>query len=60
MPQFGARMVVGTANYKHIESRKKDMEEREKKLWEWRQEKARRLTRLKSLRSNSTASVRYV
>ena len=58
MPQFGARMVVGTANYKHIEKRKKDMEEREKKLCEWREEKARRLTRLRSIRSNSTASAR--
>ncbi len=35
MPLFGNRIVVGTANYKHIKEKKKEFFERETRLGRW-------------------------
>lgn len=62
MPVFGNRMVVQTANYKHVQKVKEDMEKREEALGKWSEEKAARIERLRSMgivrpRADSVASM---
>ena len=60
MPLFGNRMIVQTANYKHIQKFNKDMAEREDSLSKWFNEKTERKKNLKRLndriRQNSIQS----
>ena len=49
MPVWGNRMVCETANYKHIEEKKKEFEDRESSLGKWASEKAERKRRLSQL-----------
>ena len=49
MPVFGNRMVVGTANVKHIAKVKKETEDRENRLAQWMREKQERKDNLKRL-----------
>ena len=56
MPVFGNRMVVGTANYKHVREHQAEVDERETKLGEWEQEKRERLDRIRQLNENTKAS----
>jgi hypothetical protein len=53
-------MVCATANYKHVQKRKKDVSERESKLAQWYAEKAERKERLREakerLRQGSVCS----
>jgi len=53
MPVFGNRMVVGTANYKHIQEHKAEVDDRETKLGEWEQEKRERLQRIRTLNEST-------
>jgi len=53
MPVFGNRMVVGTANYKHIQEHKAEVDDRETKLGEWEQEKRERLQRIRQLNEST-------
>ena len=53
MPVFGNRMVVGTANYKHIQEHKAEMDQRETKLGEWEDEKRQRLARIRELNAST-------
>ena len=53
MPVFGNRMVVGTANYKHVREHQAEVDERETKLGEWEQEKRERLDRIRQLNENT-------
>lgn len=61
MPLFGARMVVGTSNYKHVEQFQKDVHNREEKLGEWQKDKKDRKEKLNVLkeriRRGSTTSM---
>ena len=59
MPVFGNRMVVGTANYKHIEKVKKETEDRETKLASWMREKEERKENLKKLHDRIRQSSLY-
>ena len=56
MPVFGNRMVVGTANYKHIQEHKAEVDDRETKLGEWEQEKRERLQRIRQLNESTKVS----
>ena len=56
MPVFGNRMVVGTANYKHIQEHKAEMDDRETKLGEWEEEKRQRLQRIRELNASTKVS----
>ena len=49
MPLFGNRMVVATANYKHIEEKKKEFFERETRLGRWVSERKARKEKLQAL-----------
>jgi len=49
MPLFGNRMVVATANYKHIEEKKKEFFERESRLGRWVTERKARKEKLREL-----------
>ena len=49
MPLFGNRVVVATANYKHIKEKKKDLFERETRLGRWVAERKERKEKLKEL-----------
>ena len=49
MPVFGNRMIVETANYKHVEKFKKDVADREDKLGRWMKEKTERKKNLEKL-----------
>ena len=49
MPLFGNRMVVATANYKHIEEKKKEIFERESRLGRWVTERKARKEKLQQL-----------
>ena len=49
MPLFGNRMVVATANYKHIKEKKKDLFDRETRLGRWVAERKERKEKLKEL-----------
>lgn len=53
MPVFGNRMVVGTANYKHIREHQADVDNRETKLGNWEQEKRERLDRIRQLNDST-------
>ena len=53
MPVFGNRMVVGTANYKHVQEQKANDQNRETKLGNWATEKQERIDRLKELNENN-------
>ena len=53
MPVFGNRMVVGTANYKHVREHQAEVDERETKLGEWEQEKRERLDRIRQINENT-------
>lgn len=61
MPLFGNRMVVATANYKHIRDKKKEVFERESKLGRWVKERKERKQKLQELnqriRENSFTSL---
>ena len=46
-------MVVGTANYKHIQEHKAEMDDRETKLGEWEEEKRQRLQRIRELNAST-------
>ena len=60
MPVFGNRMVVGTANVKHIAKVKKETDERETRLAKWMREKEERKKNLnilhEKIRTNSITS----
>ena len=56
MPLFGNRVVVATANYKHIKEKKKDLFDRETRLGRWVSERRERKEKLKELQ----VSVQYV
>ena len=49
MPLFGNRMVVATANYKHIEEKKKEFFDRESRLGRWVTERKARKEKLREL-----------
>ena len=49
MPLFGNRVVVATANYKHIKEKKKDLFDRETRLGRWVSERRERKEKLKEL-----------
>ena len=49
MPLFGNRMVVATANYKHIQEKKQEFFERESKLGKWVSERKERKEKLRAL-----------
>ena len=49
MPLFGNRMVVATANYKHIKETKIQTEFRENRLGKWVSERKERKEKLKEL-----------
>jgi len=49
MPLFGNRMVVATANYKHIEEKKKEFFDRESGLGRWVTERKARKEKLREL-----------
>ena len=49
MPVWGNRMVCETANYKHIEEKKKEFLDRENSLGQWMKEKTERKRRLHRL-----------
>ena len=49
MPLFGNRVVVATANYKHIKEKKKDLFDRETRLGRWVSERRERKEKLKKL-----------
>lgn len=49
MPLFGNRMVVATANYKHIKEKKKEFFDRETRLGRWVAERKERKEKLKEL-----------
>ena len=57
MPVFGNRMVVGTANYKHIQEHKAAMDQRETKLGEWEDEKRQRLARIRELNASTKVKI---
>jgi len=46
-------MVVGTANYKHIQEHRAEMDDRETKLGEWEEEKRQRLQRIRELNAST-------
>lgn len=49
MPLFGNRMVVATANYKHIKEKKKEFFDRETRLGRWVAERKERKEKLNQL-----------
>ena len=49
MPLFGNRMVVATANYKHIQEKKQEFFERESRLGKWVSDRKERKEKLKVL-----------
>ena len=49
MPLFGNRIVVATANYKHIKEKKKEFFERETSLGKWVSERSIRRQKLREL-----------
>ena len=49
MPLFGNRMVVATANYKHIKEKKKEFFDRESRLGRWVSERKERKEKLREL-----------
>lgn len=52
MPLFGNRVVVATANYKHIKEKKKDLFDRETRLGRWVAERKERKEKLKELQAS--------
>jgi len=52
MPLFGNRVVVATANYKHIKEKKKDLFDRETRLGRWVSERRERKEKLKKLQES--------
>ena len=57
MPLFGNRVVVATANYKHIKEKKKDLFDRETRLGRWVAERKERKEKLKELQVSTKESV---
>lgn len=53
MPVFGNRMVVGTANYKHVQEFQAEVDDRETKLGNWEQEKQERKEKLRQLNEST-------
>ena len=51
MPIFGNRVVVGTANYKHIEEFNEDIKQREEALAQWNEEQKERRSKLVQLQA---------
>lgn len=49
MPVFGSRVVVGTANVKHIKEFNEDIAQREESLAQWEKEKQKRKEQLEVL-----------
>jgi hypothetical protein len=58
MPLFGNRIVVGTANVKHIKEFKDDISQRECALAEWEVERAKRKDKLEVLQTQIILSRR--
>ena len=56
MPLFGNRVVVATANYKHIKEKKKDLFDRETRLGRWVAERKERKEKLKELQVSANSS----
>ena len=59
MPVFGNRMVVGTANVKHVAKVKKETEDREKGLAKWMREKEERKKNLANLHQQVCSLAAY-
>ena len=58
MPLFGNRVVVATANYKHIKEKKKDLFDRETRLGRWVAERKERKEKLKELQVSANRNWR--
>jgi len=58
MPLFGNRIVVGTANVKHIKEFKDDISQRECALAEWEVERTKRKDKLEVLQTQISLSRR--
>ena len=58
MPLFGNRVVVGTANVKHMKEFKEDINQRESALAEWELERERRKEKLEVLQTQIVLSRR--
>ena len=58
MPLFGNRVVVGTANVKHIKEFKDDINQRESALAEWELEREKRKEKLEVLQTQIVLSRR--
>ncbi len=58
MPIFGNRVVVGTADYRHIKEFKDGMNQREEALAQWSEEKQKRKEQLEILQTRIDASRR--
>ena len=59
MPLFGNRVVVATANYKHIKEKKKDLFDRETRLGRWVAERKERKEKLKELQVSANRNHMY-
>ena len=59
MPLFGNRVVVATANYKHIKEKKKDLFDRETRLGRWVAERKERKEKLKELQVSANRNYMY-
>jgi len=60
MPLFGNRMVVATANYKHIKDKKKEIFDRETRLGRWVSERKERKEKLEDLQEKIRQSTNSI
>ena len=52
MPQFGNRIVVGTADYRHVKEFKDQMNQREEAIAQWKVERDQRQEKLEILQTH--------